>query len=798
MSGHLLFLFSVAALAGCTSGGGGGDPGGPPESSQPPSSSAPPSSPPPASPPPASPLPPLSGPAFPVTGFDEAAAQAVRNSSEFQFQGTSRSFSLLSGGSFTTNENPFAVINLEYAHAAGLSGKDQLIAIIDSGFRTTHQELAGKTILTFGSFPSNYQDHGTGVAAVAAGNRGNGGMVGVAPDANLHLSPLSLSIAGFAAATDDARINGAIVQNNSWGFVRPSSSQSITIDQVQADSAPTLNQNLANVVGGSSSEWTAYLSALEQFSSTGVIVFSASNTSSETSANVMAGLPSLQPSLQDSWITAVNAIAEYDGAGNINGATRVSAGCLEAAAYCLMAQGVVRTASDESDSSYKSLAVGTSFAAPQVSGAVALMGEAFPNLQPSEIVDRLLASANNSFFTQVNGTVDFGNGVTHGYSQEFGHGFLDLKAALMPIGSLGLATTEVASGPTVPVSQAAMIPGGAQGNAFHAALAGRNLALFDALGTDFYVSAETLLAAEDQSDDYERLGRFVRGMGGEVETAPGGFGFSSNWTGLPLTDRSLVFGWADDVIAEFAVNDAISPLFESPSTLLGLAPDARAFGTGQRVAGGHLGVFGFADVKEDGSQTIGLGASRAFRSESGPAVTLGFSGLTESDSFLGMTIGDENSFETSTMAFSAGVSVPVGNFEFFATSEYGMSQASNAGLITSIDPAMFTGFAFGSRLKGLFNSQDILTFSVQQPLRIETGSATLRLPVGRDQQGQVMFESVPVDLEPEARQLDFGLDYAAALSPMTDMRFGAVFSYNENHTQGRLGAGFMAAMQHRF
>ena len=80
---------------------------------------------------------------------------------------------------------------------------------------------------------------------------------------------------------------------------------------------------------------------------------------------------------------------------------------------------------------------GTSYVAPQIAGAVALLSEHFPNHTAEQIVDRLLASADNSFFTR-DGIVTFGNGIQHGYSDEFGHGVMDIYAALNPITSSSL------------------------------------------------------------------------------------------------------------------------------------------------------------------------------------------------------------------------------------------------------------------------------------------------------------------------------------------------------------------------
>ena len=71
-----------------------------------------------------------------------------------------------------------------------------------------------------------------------------------------------------------------------------------------------------------------------------------------------------------------------------------------------------------------------------ISGAIALLSEAFPNHTPEELVDRLLASADNIWPNDqfvVAGSVTFGNGVQHSYSTEHGHGIMDIYAALQPI-----------------------------------------------------------------------------------------------------------------------------------------------------------------------------------------------------------------------------------------------------------------------------------------------------------------------------------------------------------------------------
>ena len=108
---------------------------------------------------------------------------------------------------------------------------------MDSGFQisgagsntVTHQEFNSTTITAYDTsqftlYNSSTNSHGTGVAGVALGNQGLGLSMGVAPSASLHIHQYNLtgSAASYAnwwaLGTDDAKSDGAVVQNNSWGF----------------------------------------------------------------------------------------------------------------------------------------------------------------------------------------------------------------------------------------------------------------------------------------------------------------------------------------------------------------------------------------------------------------------------------------------------------------------------------------------------------------------------------------------------------------------------------------------------
>ena len=93
-----------------------------------------------------------------------------------------------------------------------------------------------------------------------------------------------------------------------------------------------------------------------------------------------------------------------------------------------MALGYNDRAPDETGTQY--LWSGTSFSAPTISGAVALLAQAFPNLSGADIVSILFNSAD-----------DLG---AAGIDAIFGHGRLNIARAFQPIGQTTLAGSQEA------------------------------------------------------------------------------------------------------------------------------------------------------------------------------------------------------------------------------------------------------------------------------------------------------------------------------------------------------------------
>jgi subtilisin len=81
-------------------------------------------------------------------------------------------------------------IDAEKAHAGGHTGVGAKIAILDTGIDYTHPDLGnyvgGYDFVNGDSDPMDDHGHGTHCAGIAAASSGDGGVVGVAPDASLY------------------------------------------------------------------------------------------------------------------------------------------------------------------------------------------------------------------------------------------------------------------------------------------------------------------------------------------------------------------------------------------------------------------------------------------------------------------------------------------------------------------------------------------------------------------------------------------------------------------------------------
>lgn len=311
--------------------------------------------------------------------------------------------------------------NTAVAHAAGLTGQGVRIGVVDSGVNRNHPALAGRVVdnLTYISSPPNNLSiddvvgHGTAVSQIMAGKPFGSWPGGIAPGA-LIISARIISdkspvddgsgqgnevsgAVGLKSIHQDLINRGARIMNNSWGGLYWTNLTA---------TAPIADEYRPFVIGNG-----------------GLVVFATGN-SAFANPSSMAALPSqlgqggTRPGadLERGWL----AVAALD-TDNPTQLASYSNACGVAMNYCLVAPGtVVVTGTDDSPTnpSYWNWS-GTSLSAPQVSGAAALVWQAFPYFNNDLVRQTLLGTAK-----------DLG---TPGVDATFGYGLLDVgKAVLGP------------------------------------------------------------------------------------------------------------------------------------------------------------------------------------------------------------------------------------------------------------------------------------------------------------------------------------------------------------------------------
>lgn len=610
--------------------------------------------------------------------------------------------------------SPLKHAGVHYAHAAGLTGAGETIAVTDNGFLTSHEAFDGKTVTVATSLTVG--DHGTTVASIAAGDSAT--MIGVAPGADLILG--EWGTVNATATANAAAAAGAVAYNNSWGF---SGSQ-----------ATTAHYNA--LFSGSSG--TAYLNALKNYAQDGIVLFAIDNDHTITTIGLMAGLPVLEPDLEESWIAVVNGVPVMVD-DDIVSAQRISGACLEAAAWCMAADGTWTGASSGSNSSY-SFGTGTSFATPTIAGALALLAEAFPTMTHQELRIRLLASADNEFsgFTSA-GTVELVPGFEHAYSTEWGHGFLDVAAALLPIGQSVVTT---ASGAEFSPEEPLVVTGGASGDAVSRALQDVDVISKDSLAAEFTVNAGALVVDTPVTPLFSN--RDVVNFEGVQTASLGSAAFFGDGQDIPVA-------WGDSDIS-FAI---------------------------------YRGV-------QSGSETFGFGASRRFDLENATLEVSTAFGDDTGALLSDWTGGTEASIFSASMALSADLSSSSA-----MTFELGYAAGREASGLGQSADVLMNSAALSLTRRNAFARNDSFKVSLSLPAAVTNGSTSLDLPV-RSDSGAVTYQSVPIDLSPEKREMRLALTYERPLSRKSSLGLSIAHAQNRGNIAGNRETGLMVSFNRRF
>jgi autotransporter-associated beta strand protein len=284
------------------------------------------------------------------------------------------------------------------AHSLGYTGAGVTIGVVDSGIMRNHPALAGRVTqeliyvdpATNNTAIDDVVGHGTWVSQIAAGQAFDRFPGGIAPGANLVSARIISDVeptddgsglgnavtaadaAFFAQTLNPALINAGVqVMNNSWGGIYWDTSD-ISISR-------------------------AFSQAYEPFvlEHGGLVVFAAGNESRRDPSDIasLPGLVGASRQLEQGWLVAVALDSNHPAQ-----LASYSNACGRAMNYCLAAPGDVIVSDKDAVAGVSPgywVVSGTSFAAPEVSGAAALVWQAYPYFSNDLVRQTLLSTADD-------------------------------------------------------------------------------------------------------------------------------------------------------------------------------------------------------------------------------------------------------------------------------------------------------------------------------------------------------------------------------------------------------------------
>ena len=403
---------------------------------------------------------------------------------------------------------------------------------------------------------------------------------------------------------------------------------------------------------------------------------------------------------------------------------------------------------------------GTSFAAPMVTGGLALMKQMFRDqLRNEELVTRLFHTADKS-------------GI-YADRAVYGHGLMDLDAALSPVGLPGFTPEPVVTGGETPVTQSRLSLGRAFGAGSASGFAGREIAAFDDLGAPFWYDLGALVVLPKRPSAGARLRDFMAAPSIEPwDIGPdGGAPPPGPRLGFLATHAGAGFGHAR------------------------LAPDALTVTIGRP---GSVVATAFSNEGDDNVDAQpSSGALVSWRAASAPfGLRAGW--LGERRSMLSTTA--EGAFgDLGADSFFVGLDLHhrAGGWRFSGGPEIGLARPrARGGIIAGVESLATSAFALHASRPTAGGG--MLQVSLAQPLRVEDGDAVLSVPVGRTPDREVVRRRLSADLTPAGRQLDLSVRWERPLAG-GELRLGTVATRHAGHdTKARPQLSFLTGWRVSF
>ena len=738
-------------------------------------------------------------------------------------------------------------INASSAYARGATGAGITIGITDSGLDNSHQEisisrLSADSALSYSDYTPNTRQkrHGTAVASVAAGRQDKTNatpMHGVAFEADILFVAIQLAepdpnydpvdignddgSGNVSDAPDFTGIDNFFSQlfkiyndydvnivNNSYGY------SGNIIDYTEAQVRYAFPKTIAEMsqVGTPDSEKTIY-------------VWAAGNAGGYADQGVDYSSPELLPGMAH-YIPEIQghsiAVASVDETGQISD---FSSRCGVAQDYCISAPGgrivVAYSTStsdtgiypkDPNDDDYNSCVTdntcyaiysGTSFAAPFVSGGLAVIADYFEGqLGSHEIVNRLFSTANKE-------------GI-YADKAVYGQGLMDLNAATNPIGQLSATMSLSLSGPMASATFSTLqLTSPSFGDALTNGIGNHSVIFFDELDAPFRRSLSSLVSdyrnqvinmdgfGSIQNPIYHSLitddtefeigGLSIENLSGELVTPyhllnakadKNQFFSYYNHSSNSFLSHGLNGSWAMGIFQDSQLRSETSLRSQFSNPWLNFSAAGTTFGSifkgnnrfdvALAISSGRNKFNANEIFNKQDSSTVALLEIQPKTNM--PALQLGL--MKENDASLGLSgsgaFNGSNNQLTSFVGLSNSLDLAGG--KLFGSFYLGKSNdlSNELGMIRSVSKLSSSAFGIGFMKSSIVSNNDKLILTIDQPIRIESGRLQLNVPTYRTKEKNVLFNPMNFNLDPSGREIHTKAQY---LSSYKNIGFGLTLGY---------------------
>lgn len=730
------------------------------------------------------------------------------------------------------NQSGLDRINAGDANLAGFTGTGITVAVIDSGVNIQHPDLVNQIAAGGFDFVNNTGTvtdtdpsyHGTHVAGIIAAEKNGFGIRGVAYNAKI------LPLAAINPSSPTTAIRDSVTRAKNLGA-----------KVINASYGPNDIANDLFVQNGAQFFWNNALAEADAYldyaNAGGILVFAAGNSYTPSTALINnhptggAFLPFIRPAnnsiaigqpgayrYSEDGVTLSTLTADYSGlegkliaavALNTDNTTIASFSnrCGVAKDWCIAAPGV-NIMSTGAANTYDPLD-GTSFAAPHVAGALAVLLQQHPELTPTQVVNLLLNTA-----------TDIGD---PGVDVIFGHGALNLAAAQQSTGPFMVVTGSSMSGNQVLLNNSSVHSSPAFGASFVNALGSTNIGILDGYTRNFTVSLGQRVATRLSSldglsamqrfgqdefrpavaiDDRSRVSFTLRPKDGVQRVSdenPGSRVASYNFA-HKLGETAAVNVSHNDARANaLSFSESDRSLLSSQVTGNGVGNpylDFVADGYANNVTmdlpweGRFRATAAMGAAAEDGGQRNMLAMAEVGFGNAARSIALTTGAMIEENRLLGLQGTGAFALGQGATTWFSGIS---GRWQLapkteIAASFYGgvtSGKAASDSLVRGIEQVTSTTWRVGLTQKDVAQEGDRFRLNVAQPLRAESGAMNLSLPQYRLQDGTMIRQDARYGLAPSGREIDFEAGYSFAVDDASKLDFAAMYRRDAGHVAGK-------------